>query len=99
MRRLLDIRREFAGLFRDGDYTPLRFDGADADRVIGFARSRKRQYILVIVGRHFSAPTDGGHHWPRGFDIRLKDKNLDDYRDMLGTKLSEGLLPVAVLAR
>jgi (1->4)-alpha-D-glucan 1-alpha-D-glucosylmutase len=102
MRRLLDVRREFAALFRDGDYTPLRFEGADADHVFGFTRSHKRQRIAVVVGRHFSKVTDGGRHWAHGFDVRIKDENPDSYRDVLDLRPTEGLLgplPLAVLAR
>jgi (1->4)-alpha-D-glucan 1-alpha-D-glucosylmutase len=102
MRRLLDVRREFAALFRDGDYAPLRFEGADAGRVLGFSRSHKWQRIMVVVGRHFSKVTDGGRHWARGFDVRIKDENPDSCRDVLDLRPAEGLLgplPLAVLAR
>jgi maltooligosyltrehalose synthase len=102
MRRLLQVRGESAALFRDGDYTRLHFEGADAGRVVGFARSYKRQRVAIIVGRHFSAVTDGGRHWPRGFDVRVKDENLGGYHDVLGSRPTEGLfgpLPVTVLMR
>jgi (1->4)-alpha-D-glucan 1-alpha-D-glucosylmutase len=99
MRRLLQLRHEFASVFRDGDYSPLHFEGTDADRVVGFSRTHKWQRVLVMVGRHFSTATDGGRHWPHGFDVRIKDENLAGYRDVLGTNLSEGLLPVTVLVR
>jgi (1->4)-alpha-D-glucan 1-alpha-D-glucosylmutase len=49
MRRLLGIRHDFAALFRDGDYAPLAFEGPDADRVIGFARSHRRQRVVVAA--------------------------------------------------
>jgi (1->4)-alpha-D-glucan 1-alpha-D-glucosylmutase len=102
MRRLLHVRHELAALFRDGDYTPLDFEGADAGRIIGFTRSHKRQRIMVVVGRHFSKVTDGGRHWAHGFDVRIKDENPDSYRDVLDLRPAEGLLgplPLAVLAR
>ena len=100
MARLLEIRREFASLFRDGAYAPLHFEGEDAARLVGFARSHKRQRLLIIVGRHFSSMTDGGRHWPRGFDVQVKDESLGNYRNLLGNRSAgTGLLPVIVLAR
>src|SRR6185312_14619659 len=84
MQRLLRIRYDFATLFRDGDYVPLTFDGPDADRVIGFTRTYKRQRVLVVVRRHFAVHTDGGRHWLRPFDVRITDEDLTSYRDLLG---------------
>ncbi len=36
---LLDLRRRWPALFACGDYTPLEVDGAQADRVVAFART------------------------------------------------------------
>lgn len=102
MRVLLRIRREFAVLFRDGAYTPLEFEGPDADRVVGFARTHKRQRVLIIAGRHFSAHTGGGRHWFQPFDVRLAGEDVAGYRDLLGSRLAHGLfgsLPAVILAR
>jgi (1->4)-alpha-D-glucan 1-alpha-D-glucosylmutase len=102
MRRLLGIRHDFAALFRDGDYAPLAFEGPDADRVIGFARSHRRQRVLVIAGRHFSAHTSGGRHWFQPLDVRIVGEDMTGYRDLLDCRPAQGpfgSLPVAVLAR
>jgi (1->4)-alpha-D-glucan 1-alpha-D-glucosylmutase len=102
MRRLLDIRHDFAALFRDGGYTPLAFEGADADRVIGFTRTHKRRHLLVIVGRHFSAHTGGGRHWLQPFDVRIAGEDVTGYRDLLGSHPAQGLfgsLPALILVR
>lgn len=100
-RRLLGIRNDFAALFRDGGYTPLALEGADAGRVIAFARTHKRQRVLVALGRHFSALTERGHRWPRAFEARLKDESLAGYRNLIEPQAKDlfGVLPVAVLAR
>jgi (1->4)-alpha-D-glucan 1-alpha-D-glucosylmutase len=103
MRRLLTIRHQFAALFRDGDYTPLAFEGADAARVIGFSRTHKRQRVIVAVSRHFSARTDGGRQWPSGWDVRPMGEPLADYKSLLQPELSPqrnlfGTIPVAVFA-
>jgi (1->4)-alpha-D-glucan 1-alpha-D-glucosylmutase len=102
MRRLLRIRHEFAALFRDGDYMPLAFEGPDAEHVIGFARTHKRQRVLVVAGRHFSAHTGGGRHWLEPFDVRIAGEDVTGYRDLLGSRPAQGLfgsLPVTILAQ
>jgi (1->4)-alpha-D-glucan 1-alpha-D-glucosylmutase len=102
MRGLLAIRQEYAPLFRDGDYAPLRFEGADADRMIGFARTHKRQGVLVIAGRHFAAGTNGGRQWPQALNTQIGGETLTDYRNLLEPNAQPGLfgaLPVAVLGR
>jgi (1->4)-alpha-D-glucan 1-alpha-D-glucosylmutase len=100
--RLLRIRHEFSSLFRDGDYAPLAVEGADADRVIGFARTHRRQRLIVAVGRHFAAHTNAGHEWPSGWDVRLKHQ-LTGYRDLLEPERPAdcffGVLPVKVLIK
>ena len=101
-RRLLRIRQEFPSLFRDGDYSPLSLEGVDAERVIGFARTHKRQRLVVAVGRHFAARTDAGREWPNGWDVQLTDE-LTGYRDLLepGRQADRlfGLLPAKVLIK
>ncbi len=49
--RVLQFRTERADLFRNGNYLPLRANGAFADCVISFARKLDRQLIIVIVPR------------------------------------------------
>jgi maltooligosyltrehalose synthase len=95
MRRLLRLRHEYQLLFQRGGYSPLSFSGDDADSAIGFARTFREQRLLVIVGRHFSARTDGGLHWPKSWDLRIRDLDLADYQDALGVP---GLRPSVLLA-
>jgi (1->4)-alpha-D-glucan 1-alpha-D-glucosylmutase len=99
LQRLLEIRHAFAAVFRDGDYTPLRFEGADAGRALGFSRHHKRQRVMVIVGRHFSGVTDGGRRWPRPLDVRIEGENRSAYRNLLEPEATGlfGALPAAVL--
>lgn len=65
LRKLLEIRRNDAELFRRGDYIGLDVTGPDADHVIAFARRWKRDEIVVAVGRHFAPKSDDGRQWPR----------------------------------
>jgi (1->4)-alpha-D-glucan 1-alpha-D-glucosylmutase len=100
-RRLLGVRRDFASLFWHGDYAALDFDGADAAHVIGFARTYKRQRVIVFAGRHFAARTDRGRRWPRGYHLPAKNDSLAGYRNLIEPQAQDlfGEIPVAVLAR
>jgi (1->4)-alpha-D-glucan 1-alpha-D-glucosylmutase len=69
--RLLALRGEFADVFQRGAYEPLLATGPHADHVIAFARSFKRQRIIVAVGRHFAAVTGGGRQWPSGWQGKI----------------------------
>jgi len=102
--KLLSIRHEFADLFANGDYAPLKLDGADARHLIGYERHTRHQRLAVVVGRHFAPLTDGGHHWPRVLDAHLS-LGTSDWRpntDLLQSRQTGPLmanLPVAVLAK
>jgi (1->4)-alpha-D-glucan 1-alpha-D-glucosylmutase len=72
MRSLLRLRREHAELFRRGSYEPLAVSGSQADHVIAFARTWKRQQLIVAVARHFVPLTGGGRHWPGGIDAVIQ---------------------------
>ncbi len=106
IRKLLAIRHEFAELFRDGAYSPLRVEGLHAEHVIGFTRALRRQTILVLVGRHFAPLTGKGHEWPRRWEARLAAEGRSRYRDLLRGKADVQPqvsaifhdIPVAVLA-
>ena len=108
---LLRLRREFAEVFGRGSYEPLPVSGPHAGgHVIAFARTWKRQQIVVAIGRHFASLTDGGRHWPAQWDAVIGSDGAACYRDLLGScagplqgdlpaaKLFEHL-PVAVLLR
>jgi (1->4)-alpha-D-glucan 1-alpha-D-glucosylmutase len=65
-RHLLALRRKHPTVFTSGSYEPLRVTGADAERVIAFARTDGRHSVIVVIGRHFADATDGGRHWATG---------------------------------
>jgi (1->4)-alpha-D-glucan 1-alpha-D-glucosylmutase len=49
--RLLQLRRAWAALFRDGAYLPLTVAGAAADHAVAYARQRADQAVLVVAAR------------------------------------------------
>ena len=49
--QLLNLRRDNAELFREGNYEPINFGGAFADCTIGFVRRHGQQASVVIVPR------------------------------------------------
>jgi len=84
MRNLLRLRRDCADLFRNGDYQPLAVTGRDAGHIIAFARNLKDQELVVAIGRHFGAVTDGGRHWPQQWEAAITLEPAT-YEDVLGT--------------
>jgi (1->4)-alpha-D-glucan 1-alpha-D-glucosylmutase len=65
MRRLLTWRRARQSVFERGGYRPLAVTGRDRDHVIAFARTMRREVMIVVVGRHFAAHTEAGRRWPQ----------------------------------
>jgi (1->4)-alpha-D-glucan 1-alpha-D-glucosylmutase len=53
--KALAVRREPEALFRDGDYLPLKVQGARAEQVCAFARRHGGETLLVVVPRLFGA--------------------------------------------
>jgi (1->4)-alpha-D-glucan 1-alpha-D-glucosylmutase len=49
--QLLNFRRDHASLFAEGDYIPLRGDGAVDRQICAFARRRDRSWVVAIVPR------------------------------------------------
>ncbi len=49
--RLLQLRRAWTALFRDGAYLPLAVAGAAADHAVAYARQREDQAVLVVAAR------------------------------------------------
>jgi (1->4)-alpha-D-glucan 1-alpha-D-glucosylmutase len=78
------LRRELSDLFRYGTYEPLQATGPHADHVIAFARSWKRQHLIVAISRHFAPLTNGGRHWPKGWDAAIELPADGRYADALG---------------
>jgi (1->4)-alpha-D-glucan 1-alpha-D-glucosylmutase len=71
MHQVLQVRRSWQALFRHGTYEPLAVAGAHASHVIAFTRSWKKEQLVVAVGRHYAALTNGGRHWPSGWHTSL----------------------------
>jgi len=51
--RALDCRRRHPELFRDGDYLPLRAEGARAGHICAFARRYHGQMAVTVAPRLF----------------------------------------------
>ena len=49
--RLLQLRRAWPELFRDGAYLPLAVAGAAAEHAVAYARHRDAQSVLVVAAR------------------------------------------------
>jgi (1->4)-alpha-D-glucan 1-alpha-D-glucosylmutase len=50
-RRLLELRRRFADLFRDGAYVPLEAKGSKREHVVAFQRGSGETRVVVVVPR------------------------------------------------
>ncbi|CAN5610446.1 malto-oligosyltrehalose synthase [soil metagenome] len=50
-RKVLELRKEKAELFRDGEYVPLEVEGGMADHVVAFARVLGDEAIIVVAPR------------------------------------------------
>jgi (1->4)-alpha-D-glucan 1-alpha-D-glucosylmutase len=66
--RLLEARRQYPGLFRDGGYQALRASGAHAAHVVAFARRHADQTLVVVAGRLF-AQMQQPHRLPVGDEV------------------------------
>jgi (1->4)-alpha-D-glucan 1-alpha-D-glucosylmutase len=64
--RMLELRRKYEALFRDGIYTPLATEGKRADHVVAFARRHEGRGVIVIAGRLYGALTGNGESLPCG---------------------------------
>lgn len=81
--RLLQLRREHSELFRRGNYEPLAVSGAEAEHVIAFSRTWKRQQLIVAIARHFAPLSDGGHHWPGGIQAVIAPPTAGNFVDVI----------------
>lgn len=100
-RRLLALRRSLPDLFANGGYEPVPVEGPQAGHVLAFARTGRRDAVVVVVGRHFAPLTDGGRRWldPAALDASVV---LDGYAvraDVLrpGAPLPSGRVPARAL--
>lgn len=73
-RVLLDLRAQYPHAFTDGEYRPLPVTGADAERVLAFARIGVHDTVVVIVGRYFGRDAPQQSHWP---DFAAWDAEVD----------------------
>ncbi len=76
--RLLALRSKMRELFTSGNYEPIEVEGAQARHIIAFARTLRRDAVIVAVGRHFAPLTEGGRRWPQASDLDAVLK-LDGY--------------------
>ncbi|MGZ9092724.1 MAG: malto-oligosyltrehalose synthase, partial [Rhodoplanes sp.] len=76
--RLLALRSKMRELFTSGNYEPIEVEGAQARHILAFARTLRRDAVIVAVGRHFAPLTEGGRRWPQPSDLDAVLK-LDGY--------------------
>lgn len=88
--RLLKTRAEFPELFLDGRYEPIEVVGSHRENILAFARVLSGQAIIVTVGRHFAAFTEGGRNWPEGASIEAA-------MELGGFQVEQDLLSGAIL--
>lgn len=48
---MLNLRRQYGALFRDGEYVVLHVEGHHADHICAFARRHETGLIIVVVQR------------------------------------------------
>jgi (1->4)-alpha-D-glucan 1-alpha-D-glucosylmutase len=99
---LLELRRDYPELFRDGDYRPLRVTGLRADHVLAFERSAGGHTLLCAVALHCADPLAGGRSivapaewW--GDTALTPDRGTSSFRH-LGTIFAAGPAVVRVFA-
>jgi (1->4)-alpha-D-glucan 1-alpha-D-glucosylmutase len=64
--KALSLRRTREGLFRDGDYLPLRVEGARAENLCAFARRKSEEWVVCVAPRWFTALAPGPDDLPVG---------------------------------
>lgn len=65
LHRLLKTRKKNQALFQDGDYIPLKTEGACKDHIIAFAR-KNQETCGIVVATRFSAKMTYEREWPLG---------------------------------
>jgi (1->4)-alpha-D-glucan 1-alpha-D-glucosylmutase len=96
-RELLHLRHRFADFFQRGAYEPLSVAGPHAKHVIAFARSWKRQRLIVAIGRHFAPLSEGGRRWPSGWDAAI-EQPAADYEPLIGSDASTRVSALSLAA-
>lgn len=64
--RLLQLRRELAELFANGDYQPLHVDGEQKEHVLAFARTHEHKAVIVVLGKWLAQLMKGERQLPIG---------------------------------
>jgi (1->4)-alpha-D-glucan 1-alpha-D-glucosylmutase len=88
--RLLELRRQHAGLFESGDYTPLAVNGGRSNHLCAFVRRAPGCTLIVLVSRWGATLGGGKLHMPTGeeawFDTRVllpPDIPAGDYQEVI----------------
>ena len=108
--RFLQLRQRHARVFQRGTYTPVEVSGGHAAHVVAFARTFRKDEVVVAVGRHFARFTEAGRRWPSGWRAAIMLPQGERFRDTLQgapqthaakTELSTlfSTIPIAVLLR
>jgi (1->4)-alpha-D-glucan 1-alpha-D-glucosylmutase len=71
----LRLRRRESALFIEGAYDPLRAEGAEASRVVAFARTLGDKTLIAAVPRVMNQRLPDGHRIPLGSAV-WKDTRL-----------------------
>ena len=73
--KILNMRREYTDLFKEGDYIPLQIDGHRQEHICAFSRFKDNKWTVVVVPRlltrlvPFGTPPLGKQTW--GDDLLL----------------------------
>jgi (1->4)-alpha-D-glucan 1-alpha-D-glucosylmutase len=95
------FRRREAALFLHGEYTPLRTEGPDAERIVAVARSQGEKATLVVVPRLASAK-GSGEDWGDSCVVVPEELSGRVFRNLFsGARVSpvDGHLAVSAILR
>src|SRR5262249_56661084 len=67
--RGLQLRRQCADVFRDGDYIPIATGGVHADHVVAFARRRGERVVIAAVPRLCVSLPEHRRSFPLGASV------------------------------
>lgn len=68
LHEVLKARQTHRDLFSDGEYRPLKFQGPQADHLLGFARTNKEAWSLTVIPRFLTGIVKE-HELPIGPDL------------------------------
>jgi (1->4)-alpha-D-glucan 1-alpha-D-glucosylmutase len=77
--KILNMRREYTDLFKEGDYIPLQIDGHRQEHICAFSRFKDNKWTVVVVPRlmtglvRFGTPPLGKQTW--GDDLLLMPRS------------------------